>query len=155
MCAILDADVVSKVFGSGRSSTERPPVGVRFFQWIDSGNGQLVIGGKVATELRKNENFNRWAQQQMLAGQLPSFDKEAEAETHRLEKQKQSRQMHFASNDLHVLALARVSGARLLYSEDRKLQRDFTQILQGKVYSNVDHQHLFKKKLCRKPPHRL
>jgi len=91
----------------------------------------------------------------MLAGQLLSFDMETEEETHRLKKQKQSKKMQFSSNDLHVLALARVSGARLLYSEDRKLQRDFTKILRGKVYSKVDHQHLFKKRLCRKPLHRL
>lgn len=150
MCAILDANVVSKVFGSDRSPAERPPVGVKFFQWIDSGNGQLVIGGKVATELCRNENFNRWAQQKVLAGRLLSFDKEAKTETRRLETQKQSKQMRFASNDLHILALAKVSGARLLYSEDKKLQRDFTEILRGKVYSKANHQHLFKEKLCRK-----
>lgn len=150
MCAILDANVVSKVFGSDRSPTARPPVGVKFFQWIDSGDGQLVIGGKVATELCKNENFNRWAQQQILAGRLPSFDNETDSEIRRLKAQKQSKQIQFASNDLHVLALAMVSGARLLYSEDKKLQQDFTKILRGKVYSKANHQHLFKEKLCRK-----
>ena len=43
------------------------------------------------------------------------------------------------SNDQHVIALAIVSGARLLYSNDRRLQRDFKdrRLIDppGKVYS--------------------
>ncbi len=47
-----------------------------------------------------------------------------------------------ASNDLHVLALAQASGARLLYSNDRALQRDFKNKNlidrpRGKVYSTL------------------
>ncbi|MDE0306934.1 MAG: hypothetical protein OXI87_18940 [Albidovulum sp.] len=43
------------------------------------------------------------------------------------------------SNDQHVLALARISGARLLYTNDQKLMDDFknTELVstpKGKVY---------------------
>ena len=47
------------------------------------------------------------------------------------------------SNDEHVLALARVSGARLLFTNDRALQQDFRdrEIIggtRGRVYTTVD-----------------
>ena len=43
-------------------------------------------------------------------------------------------QNNCASNDYHILALARVTGARLLYTQDRKLIADFKDIVKGKVY---------------------
>ncbi|TAG00808.1 MAG: hypothetical protein EAZ43_12700 [Betaproteobacteria bacterium] len=54
------------------------------------------------------------------------------------------------SDDPHILALARVSGARLLCSRDQNLHFDFTsqQILnapQGKVYQNATHAHLLRR----------
>ena len=49
------------------------------------------------------------------------------------------------SDDPHVLALAFVSGARLLYTNDPRLQRDFTNPAlirpRGKVYSTAVHRH--------------
>ena len=49
------------------------------------------------------------------------------------------------SDDPHVLGLALVSGARLLYTNDRELQKDFTNPAlirpRGKVYSTVVHRH--------------
>ena len=48
------------------------------------------------------------------------------------------------SDDEHVLALARVSGARLLFTNDRDLQEDFRnrQIIagtRGRIYTTVDY----------------
>ncbi len=48
------------------------------------------------------------------------------------------------SNDPHVLALAQVSGARLLYSNDKDLQQDFKNKAlinspRGKVYSTLEN----------------
>jgi len=52
------------------------------------------------------------------------------------------------SDDLHVLALARCSGARLLCTRDDALSQDFTdrRIIKppGKVYKNASHKHLLK-----------
>ena len=55
MCAILDNDVVHQVFGQNR-----PAAGRAFFDWIDSGGGGLVGGGRLFKELARNENFRRW-----------------------------------------------------------------------------------------------
>ena len=65
------------------------------------------------------------------------------------------------SNDHYMLALAQVSGARLLYSNDRNLQQDFKDSLiinspRGRVYSTLknkdfvpSHRRLLKRRdLC-------
>ncbi len=49
-----------------------------------------------------------------------------------------------SSNDQHVIALAQVSGARLLYSNDAQLQEDFKNSRlvdspRGKVYTTIRH----------------
>lgn len=50
MCAIVDASAVFEVFG--RRQTE---AGRQFRDWLDSGRGQLVVGGKVLEELTQTE----------------------------------------------------------------------------------------------------
>ena len=54
------------------------------------------------------------------------------------------------SNDLHILALARVTGVRLLCSLDQPLHTDFTNAAllskpRGKVYQNASHSHLLRR----------
>ena len=116
MCAILDNDVVHEVFGRNR-----PAAGKAFFDWIDSGGGRLVGGGRLFKELARNENFRAWWQEEEESGRVERVsDKEVEAETVRLAERKAC-----GSNDEHVIALALVSDARLLYSNDRDLGNDF------------------------------
>jgi len=60
------------------------------------------------------------------------------------------------SDDPHVLALARVSGVRLLCSNDRDLIEDFTsrQFIEkprGKVYREIAHAHLLDRYCSRNP----
>ena len=50
------------------------------------------------------------------------------------------------SDDEHVIALAQVSGARLLYADDRKLEKDFRNKAlidtpRGKIYSKRIKNH--------------
>ena len=132
MCAIVDASAVFEVFG--RRQTE---AGRQFRDWLDSGRGQLVVGGKVLEELTKNGNFNRWFVEARRSGgsvrQLP-------AET-MLEQETQIDRGLMRSNDQHVVALALVSGARLLYANDKRLQHDFTnrQVVsgvEGRIYTS-------------------
>ena len=58
------------------------------------------------------------------------------------------------SNDCHIIALARASGARLLCSDDVKLGEDFKNKKwidkpRGKIYKNATHNKLLKKR-CNK-----
>lgn len=116
MCAILDNDVASEVFGQ-----DRPAAGKAFFDWINSGRGSLVAGGQLLEELDRTRAFKKWRRQAVLAGRLRIVSNSAvEEQTRKLEWESSCR-----SDDPHVIALALVSDARLLYSNDRSLGDDF------------------------------
>ena len=114
MCAILDNDVCAKVFGE----EERPEAGKRFFDWIHNGSGRLVIGGRLRSELYKNQKFKMWANTAIKVGKLKEFDDDA---INQLEGTLDS----LRSNDAHIIALAKISHARVLCTNDRKLKEDF------------------------------
>ena len=132
MCAILDANAVHEVFGDSP-----PPAGSRFFDWVDGGSGRLVAGGKQLEELeRGSPGFRAWQEEAVLSGKMKLVnERRVDALTDELD-----RSGNLVSDDPHVIALAQLSGARLLYSNDDALQDDFrnTQLLdnpQGRVYS--------------------
>ena len=154
MCAIVDANVVSEVFGSNP-----PPAGEKFFDWLNRGSGRLIVGGKLLEELEQGSaDFRRWGREAQLAGRMIIANKsEVDARTEQIQSEDAIR-----SDDPHVIALAQVSGARLLYSNDGNLQRDFKNKSliddpRGKVYSTSEdgsfqrsHDRLLKNKnLCR------
>ena len=117
MCAIIDANVAAEVFGD-----ERPEAGEEFFKWIDAGKGVLVVGGKLYQELvRASAEFRVWGPAALLSGDMTREDAN---EVNAREREIHRNREH-SSNDPHVLALAQISGARLLYSNDRNLQQDF------------------------------
>ena len=117
MCAVLDANVASEVFGA-----DQPPAGKGFFDWINSGGGRLVVGGRLRGELRASSGgFRKWAAQAQRYGRIRlKDDDEVDARTEALQGE-----AALMSDDPHIIALAQVSGARLLYSNDRALQQDF------------------------------
>ena len=116
MCAILDANVAGQVFG-----VERSAAGQAFFEWIDSGRGRLVIGGRLRRELDRNLAFRAWRQQAIVAGRITLLNDEAvDGRAGQLEQENTCR-----SDDEHVVAVAQLSGARLLYTNDGDLQGDF------------------------------
>ena len=115
MCSIVDADVVYQLVGPKQTEPGR-----KFRQWLDGGRGELVIGGKNTRELTHNKNFERWFLEGRRLGRRvrqirESMIKEAEEQL----------SGRIRSNDRHVLALALVSGARLLFTDDRRLTNDF------------------------------
>ena len=132
MCAIVDANVVGEVFGDNRS-----PAGQEFNNWLRTRGGRLAVGGKLKNELYNSSKcFREWAKERIQSGRIRQVnDKIVEDRTLQLQNGSQYR-----SNDTHVLALAQVSGSRLLYSNDRDLQLDFKNKTlinnpRGKVYS--------------------
>lgn len=133
MCAIIDNNVRHEVFGGAEVQTE---AGKYFLDWLDNRHGRLVVGGKLLEELSEYAGFRNWLRRALAVGRARRFsDAAVDAETDAL----QSRNV-CKSNDAHVLALAIVSGARLLFTNDDNLQGDFTnrQILpgaRGRVYT--------------------
>lgn len=132
MCAILDADIVGEVF-----ATDRHPVADFFFRWMKR-PGRLVVGGRQWRELQKNSAAKRWLLQGITAGRVRRVARaKVEAQTEEV-----AQDPRLASNDPHVIALARVGGARLLYSNDRDLQQDFknpalTGPPRGRIYTSL------------------
>ncbi len=117
MCAILDANVVHEVFGDSP-----PAAGIGFFRWVNSPKGGLVSGGRNYEELRGgSDRFRQWVVQSLMKGSL-RLENEEDVSTYEEDVIVQGRLM---SDDPHMIALALVSGVRLLYSNDRDLQKDF------------------------------
>lgn len=143
MCIILDANI-SHHFDP--PSSDAKPI----IAWLDSGAGILAIGGKNTIELTSNHKMRRWLRTLLQAGRayITPSKKIEQAETE-IKSLRECR-----SNDAHIIALARASGARLLYSNDRNLHVDFTnpRLLnrpRGKVYQSVTHKHLLLRSVCR------
>lgn len=151
MCSIVDANVAHEVFGSNR-----PPAGREFFNWLVKGQGRMVAGGKLLTELNKTA-AGGWAREALNLGLIKEVKgDEVDSRTDEL-----VRQGSCESDDPHVIALAQVSGARLLYSNDTDLHKDFGDKSlidrpRGRVYSTREtkefttvHRNLLQRKdLC-------
>ena len=136
MCAIIDANVTFEAFG--KKQTE---AGVQFRNWLDGDRGRLVVGGKNLVELARNGNFIRWFSEERRRGGRRVRQIRNELVSER--EQTLVGDGLLTSDDKHVLALALVSGARLLYSNDRRLKNDFlnAEIIQepeGKIYTTQD-----------------
>lgn len=135
MCAIVDNNVRHEVFGAAPTEA-----GQYFLDWLERGEGTLAVGGRLLREeLSGYQNFNAWLVQALLAGQARRVnDGQVDAATDELKRRRVCR-----SDDEHVLALAQVSGARLLFSNDHDLQRDFRnrQIIEGtrgRIYTTIN-----------------
>lgn len=119
MCAIVDANVLGEVFGNNPTEA-----GKFFYNWLNKPRGGiLTIGGtKFKAETTTNANFARVLSERIIAGrvrQVPDTDVDAEA------VRINAMNIRIKSDDEHILALANVSGARLLFTNDRNLIRDF------------------------------
>ena len=130
MCAIVDVNVSHKIFGDNR-----PEAGEKFLKWLESGSLRLVVSRKLLAELNYG-NAQKWIQQAILAGKV----RQEATDTVDEREQKLHEEGRCHSNDTHVIALAQISGARLLYSNDKDLHDDFgnkrlIDRSRGKVYS--------------------
>ena len=111
------------------------------WDWIASEQGRLAVGGLLLTELLRVGSARRLLRNWVRTGRarITPTD-EVAAETRAIEDDCQS-------NDAHVIALARVSGARLLCSSDGDLHTDFRNPAlisrpRGSIYQTSDHTHL-------------
>ena len=140
MCAIVDVNNCHKIFGDPE---QRTPAGCYFFDWLEGSTGRLMLGGtKFNSEIEKVGHYIRWLKTAIRTGHAHRLKDDlvdtAEQELAAVNVCK--------SDDLHLIALARIGGARLLFSEDPRLHEDFgnPRIIanpRGKVYSTrFDHE---------------
>lgn len=155
MCAIVDNDVQHQVFNPKKQT----PAGRHFLDWIDKRHGKLVIGGKLRRELVEHDEFRKWFQQAILSSKVIQIDDQKVDDV----AVSILKQHDLKSDDEHTLALAQISGARLLFTNDLQLQEDFNNHAvihspRGKIYTTVKfrevrkvHQDLLNRTdLCRK-----
>lgn len=116
MCAVLDANISGELFAK-----DRPPIADLFFRWMNR-RGLIVVGGEQLDELQRNGNASKWLLQGRLAGNV----QEAPLDLVKDKIEELQRRSDLLSNNHHVLAVALVAGARLLFSNDLNLQTDFT-----------------------------
>jgi hypothetical protein len=137
---IVDANAYSLVLGATEPNDFTP-----VWNALRTRRAIAVYGGKLAVE---------YARVGRLAKLLVELDRQGifrQAPLPEIEKAQKAviREGQCRSNDHHIIALARVSGVRLLCSADAKLGGDFRNgsILhpRGSVYKNPSHERLIAK----------
>lgn len=140
MCAIIDASVAGKAFAKPCHADFKP-----LWHWVEHRDGRIILGGLLSDELDRLPNVRQRLAELRRAGLALRVRKEAVDE-----QEKEVRRSGLCrSDDPHVIALARVSGARVLCTNDRNLEIDFTnrQLLpapKGKIYKKASHKGLLK-----------
>lgn len=136
MCIIVDANAAGIIFAESPTDLAVPVI-----KWLFKDDGVLVHGGQLTLELGGVDVARRMLFKLKQAGKLVEFD------SSELSGEVNSCESRCRSNDVHVIALARVSGARTLITQDKALMADFTdrELVskpKGKVYTNAAHKHL-------------
>ena len=151
MCMIIDANRLN-VFLSHQNNDDVKPI----YSWLNNGSGKIVYSteGKFREEVK--ETARRALVELVRSGKARFVSgKQLKSEQERLIKDSD-----YKSNDTHVLALALVSGARLLYTEDQALRSDFRKgkwrngrfIIRsprGKLYSSRRNSNLLTADVCK------
>lgn len=147
MCLIIDTSKIALFLADPWGAPHRP-----IARWLSAGNGSVAIGGPLRVELERVGEARRQIREWIRAGRAAVVSDEAvSAEATVVAATGRCR-----SNDVHVIALARVSGARVLYTGDRLLATDFKdrRILTGpagQVFrTETDSRHLRHTRACRR-----
>ena len=147
MCVIVDANVAALVF------REKPdPDFAPVLDWLSSPRtkGCVVYGGHLEEELTKRRDTRVRLLTLSRTGRAILCSRERVDEAERWAKATGL----CRSDDSHVIALARVSGARTLCSRDRDLHADFKNKTlvdnpRGAIYQNPSHRrHLRHTRSC-------
>ena len=148
MCIIVDANKLGDFLAEPPKEDSAP-----IHQWLNRqhGRGKIVYstGGRFAQEVSGTRRIKLAAYVRSGKAQL------IPAKRFAADEQALQAGGDMRSDDPHVLALARASGARLLYTADTDLIDDFkdTSIInqpKGKVYSRATNARLLTNLVCAK-----
>ena len=144
MCMIIDTNVINKFLNKPDHEDMAP-----IHDWVNK-RGRIVYstGDKFSSELQQSarNELTRYAQE----GKAKFIPAERVAEEATNLRKYMS---EIKSDDQHVLALARLSQTRLLFTSDQKLMADFRnhEIIRaprGSVYQDKRHENLLRKATC-------
>lgn len=138
MCLIVDNDVGQTFFSSQRGDPYFPAL-----DWIRRKDGRLIVGGRLW--IREYHGTQR-------ANLVQELAKNGRATIYRasiVDAEEEAVRDACKSNDAHIIALARVSGARVLCTQDSELEDDFKDRTlidspRGSIYKNASHRHLLR-----------
>lgn len=139
MCLIVDMCVAHRLLDLADGSFA--PVRTTLM----TGKHRLVVGGELRREYLKSNTLLRFLADLDRRGRAHIISNDlVDRETKVVEALGQC-----LSNDTHLIALARVSGARILCTDDEAATRDFknrklVDTPRGKVYRTARHAHLLK-----------
>lgn len=114
MCIILDINILSSVFSQAAMKHEEfEPV----LKWITEGHGRVVYGGtKYKKELRKTPYLKIFSLLNIYNRAIPLNDEEVDQEQQYVESLENDPDF----DDPHIIAMVRVSGCKLLCSNDTR-----------------------------------
>lgn len=119
--------------------------------WLERENSGLIVGGKLGDELGRSTKLMAFLTTLNRAGKKRVHMINDGAVRNRTEALKKSGVCR--SNDPHVIALALLTGCRLIFTEDDDLQRDVhnAKILNptASIYKRKSHKHLLIKCKCK------
>lgn len=144
MCIIVDADRLG-IFLSDPIAEDAVPI----HKWLEEGGGKLVYSTSGQFSAEVGRPSKRRLAEHYRAGRATAIPaREFYEDERRLRNNGVVR-----SNDFHVLALARYSGARILYTGDADLMQDFKDKRlidepRGKVYSRKQNADLLTRSAC-------
>ena len=144
MCLIVDNSVSGKFFSSRE--------GELYFlalDWITEGNGKLVMGGRLWDEYQDVPRGKRiLTRRAKLVLELERQGRARFYSAATVDEEERRVKDVCQSNDAHVIALARISGARVLCARDGALEADFKNLElinspAGHIYETAaDSEHL-------------
>lgn len=144
MCIIVDTNRIGLLLKEPPGDDTYP-----IFRWLQKGHGTIVYstGGVFSEELTKRarRRFREWSR----AGWATAIS----VERFREDEEALRGGDVMKSGDAHILALARASGARLLYSGDADLIDDFKNKRlvdrpRGRIYSRAANADLLTRSAC-------
>lgn len=146
MCIIVDANKLGQFLAEPPSEDSEP-----MHRWLNrrQGRGRILY----STDGRFKEEIGGKARAKLADYARAGKAKLISAERFAADEQALRADANLHSNDAHVLALARASGARLLYTGDGNLMDDFKDRRfidrpRGKVYSGAANANLLTNSAC-------
>ena len=156
MCLIVDNNTASTAFfSSDRNNPYRLA-----YDWIRYGKGKLVIGGRLWDEYQDvyRNRKRSITERSKLVIELARADRAIIYPMAIVDKEEAAVRNDCDSDDPHIIALAHISGARVLCTDDPLLEKDFKNRALvnspgGHIYKNPSHFRLLQhQRGCPYPP---
>ena len=138
MCIIIDANMMGLFLQEPQNEDMKV-----IHQWLQR-RGKLAYSdyGKLGYETLGT--FKRWLMKNERLGRAKKIN------ATKVKQEMENLPPNLASNDSHILGLAKAAGVSVLCTNDSNLEKDFKSraIIGGGIYKHKGHKHLLKPDMC-------